>query len=98
MVKHTHCQKKERGLGLGFRLQVDTYKIHPSPCFFFYSDDSNIIEKQSKQVPAEWFTLLELFSLFFGSEQNNASVFFFLYRHTDAQQDERERGRKEGRK
>lgn len=49
-------------------------------------------------MPAEWFTLLELFSLFFGSEQNNASVFFFLYRHTDAQQDERERGRKEGRK
>ncbi len=96
VVKHTHCQKKERELGLGFRLQVDTCKIHPSQCFFFYSDDSNIIEKQSKQVPAERFLLLlQLFFLFFGSDQNNSSVFFFLYRHTDAQHDGREEGRKE---
>lgn len=43
---------------------------------------------------AEWILLLEVFFLFFGSEQSNSSVFFFLYIHTDAQHD----GRKEGRK
>ncbi len=46
---------------------------------------------------AEWFLLLlELFFLFFGSEQSNSSVFFFLYRHTHALHDGREEGRKEG--